>query len=346
MWSRQYTDEDFLELKVGDGDRDILAEYQYPAHDDVTTELSALEKEVERIRCSPKKMQDVPITADFRKNRLVGITGDRRQAVAFGKAMAVQMATLHNYEDLKLCFVYDECERAVWEFSKWLPHAWNEDYNFRFVANDANEVQNFSGWLSGLITCRAQADSRYREAAWPHYVVFLASRALAEKAEAVKQLYKTEQNVGITLICMYNEKENIPQNCSLVIEASNRQLTLRDDAHGQSAVMVSYPVYYTKDAEPLSVAMSRIRLNSRDGEKHLPERLDFFEMYEIGRPEQLNASLRWKENDPTSSLAALIGVDASGDGFKLDIHEKAHGPHGLIAGMTGSGKSEFVISYI
>lgn len=41
-----------------------------------------------------------------------------------------------------------------------------------------------------------------------------------------------------------------------------------------------------------------------------------------------------------------MGVDTLGDTFMLDLHEKFHGPHGLVAGMTGSGKSEFIITYI
>ena len=41
-----------------------------------------------------------------------------------------------------------------------------------------------------------------------------------------------------------------------------------------------------------------------------------------------------------------MGVDENGELFKLNLHEKVHGPHGLIAGMTGSGKSEFIITYI
>ena len=51
-------------------------------------------------------------------------------------------------------------------------------------------------------------------------------------------------------------------------------------------------------------------------------------------------------NNPVNSLSVPIGIHGDGEIFKLDLHEKFHGPHGLIAGMTGSGKSEFIITFI
>ena len=60
----------------------------------------------------------------------------------------------------------------------------------------------------------------------------------------------------------------------------------------------------------------------------------------------MNSELRWKNNNIINSLGTEIGVDSSNKIIKLDLHEKNHGPHGLIAGMTGSGKSEFIVTYI
>lgn len=69
-------------------------------------------------------------------------------------------------------------------------------------------------------------------------------------------------------------------------------------------------------------------------------------MFGVGKVEHLNLLKRWADSDPTRSLAAPIGVGTDGELFMLDLHEKRQGPHGLVAGMTGSGKSEFIITYI
>jgi S-DNA-T family DNA segregation ATPase FtsK/SpoIIIE len=69
-------------------------------------------------------------------------------------------------------------------------------------------------------------------------------------------------------------------------------------------------------------------------------------MEKVGKVNQLNIINRWRINDSTTSLRAEVGVGGDGDLMYLDLHEKFHGPHGLIAGMTGSGKSEFIITYI
>ena len=78
----------------------------------------------------------------------------------------------------------------------------------------------------------------------------------------------------------------------------------------------------------------------------LPEHYNFLEMYNCGNIEQLNILDRWNNNDSTMSLQAKIGIDPNGSPIYLDAHEKYHGPHGIIAGTTGSGKSEFIITYI
>lgn len=52
-----------------------------------------------------------------------------------------------------------------------------------------------------------------------------------------------------------------------------------------------------------------------------------------------------KENDVTKNLCVPIGKTSMASTF-LDLYEKADGPHMLVAGTTGSGKSETIITYL
>ena len=69
-------------------------------------------------------------------------------------------------------------------------------------------------------------------------------------------------------------------------------------------------------------------------------------MFKVGKVEQLNVLNRWKLNNPIQTLRTQVGISNDGNPIYLDLHEKYHGPHGLIAGTTGSGKSEFIITFI
>ena len=83
-----------------------------------------------------------------------------------------------------------------------------------------------------------------------------------------------------------------------------------------------------------------------DDENQIVNKLGFLEMYDVGKIEQLNSLTRWQKNNPILNLQVPVGIGKSGEKITIDLHEKYHGPHGLIAGMTGSGKSEFIITYI
>lgn len=89
-----------------------------------------------------------------------------------------------------------------------------------------------------------------------------------------------------------------------------------------------------------------LKLSKQSHEDFMKKTYDFLDLYECGNIEMLDISKRWKEHKSYGTLNTLIGIDEYGEKLYLDAHETKHGPHGIVAGMTGSGKSEFLISYI
>ncbi len=92
-----------------------------------------------------------------------------------------------------------------------------------------------------------------------------------------------------------------------------------------------------------------------DEKKPIPKSVDFGRLFDVGlvSDEQktvdglaVSIGRRYAENDITKSFAAPIGIVKGDEKLFLDLHEKAQGPHGLIAGMTGSGKSELLTTMI
>lgn len=93
------------------------------------------------------------------------------------------------------------------------------------------------------------------------------------------------------------------------------------------------------ETEEFVKELAVIRVNEEEEMGELPECLTFFEMYGIHTLEELKVAERWKAHRTEQSLKAVIGQKAGCKDCILDVHEKYHGPHGLIAGTTGSGKS-------
>ena len=69
------------------------------------------------------------------------------------------------------------------------------------------------------------------------------------------------------------------------------------------------------------------------------------ELYQVREVEELEVESRWSKADTFKTLAVPLGLRGKDDQVELNLHERAHGPHGLVAGTTGSGKSEILQSY-
>ncbi len=345
LWERSPRHDDFLEVMVGTGDipADIELSYQQRSAVEKSNDSSeAMYKLVE----SKRILTNVPVTIPFAKSKVVGVIGERSNVISMTKAMLIELTALHNYNDLKILFIYDEKERQIWNFVKWLPHAWNNDKTVRYIANDIEEAKELSNFISNIQAMYESNKDNNEDKT--HYLIVAADRVLADKIQSLKEFTQNPSKYNnVSLLALYDERKFLPKSCSTICSIEDGKVTLADFNNiTDKPLEIENAIRFDEDPEDIFVNMANIELDIVGGDRLLPTELTYFEMFEAGKPEHLDVLSHWEENDPVKSLAAPIGIDADGYTIKLDIHEKAHGPHGLIAGMTGSGKSEFIIAYI
>lgn len=347
LWERTRRHNDFLSLRLGLGTVNLQADIKHPEIR-FSLDEDELRKELEAFIKEPKLLKNVPLALSLAEDWITGIIGTREAAVTLTKQLILQLTALHSYDELKLVFLYDTKEQDTWGFVKWLPHVWNEEGSVRFVATQPNEVKELSAYLEKELSAREMLSSaeEIRDLS-PYYVVIAADKQLAGKAEIINGLLKQKKNLGFSILHLYDQLKHLPKECSMVIECDgeNSNIFDKDNISGNSVPFRPDP-YEVRNELALAVRLANIKLDTSGSKYNLPDMLTFLDMFGVGKVEHLNSLTRWKDNDPVLSLETPIGVDTSGALFHLDLHEKFHGPHGLIAGMTGSGKSEFIMTFI
>lgn len=345
LWEREIGQNDFLKLRIGLGEEKLAAKIHYQEKKFSMVEDKMLDKLYDLCE-HPPKLKNVPITISLFQNYVSGIVGQRSEIIDFTKNLILQLATFYGYDEVKFVFLLKPEEIETFRFVKWLPHTWDNDKNIRYLATNTAELKEISSFIERELENRKAVSEKEAEYN-PAYIIFNLNQNLGNKSELLRKIYELKSYAGFSIVNVVNRVYNLPKECTKVIELDNKQGKIYDknDISGKHVEFKS-DKKILEDFEELSVRLANVFLDLSDSTFNLPKMITFLEMYNVGKIEHLNAELRWKENDPTKSLEAPIGIDTSGDIFKLDLHEKFHGPHGLVAGMTGSGKSEFIMTYI
>lgn len=346
IWERTRKHTDFLTIRLGYGNLPLQASIQCPERR-FTIDEDNLTEAAYRFGEQKRWLTNVPICLPLVERYVSGIYIDRQHLYAFANNMLLQLAALHGYDEVKIALICGEQDAKSFSFLRWIPHAMNHERTVRYIATNLTEAKALSATLDPIIEYRKNLTEDRQKEESPYFVIVCLDKELADKTECVRRIQEYKANLNFSVLNVYERFQDLPKECSAVAElqGSRGKLTLIDDSS-------SAPLEFQADASD-SIDMYRVmrilanmEIDVGDSGYALPTQYTFFEMLDVGMVEHLNLIDRWASNDPTRSLAATIGVDKFGEPFKLDLHERAHGPHGLIAGMTGSGKSEFVISYI
>lgn len=350
LWNRNVTHEDFLTHRLGLGELPFQTEIRMPKE-----RLELYEDELrDKPRLLTRKyrmLYNVPICVDFDEHRLVGVIEEGSGSELL-YTLAVQFAVCHSYTDVKLVLFLDGRENSRYEdrsFLRWLPHVWSEDKKVRFVDFGEGHSEELLYELCHILRRRMEAkqDDRNQERLLPHYIVLIENYKRIEDALPLHYLFMQPEQCGVTTILFADSYEELPNICTYILQKSEYFTGAYDIGRGEARrEKISMDVVTRGEAAALARRLAGIETTEPKVSAKLPELLTLFELFGILEAEELCIEESWRESRPDLYLKASIGVRAGGGICCLDVHEKAHGPHGLIAGMTGSGKSEVLQTYI
>ena len=353
LWERKIDDYDFLTVRLGIGDIPLKLDINYP-EEQFTMDDDNLIEILDNIVKNSKLLKAAPISVSLvEKNVLALITKKNEKAEKFIQSLIIQLITFQSYEDLKLVFFLKEEKNENLEYVRMLPHVWDNAKQIRFFTYDMDEMNEVSKYLEEELQERLEQQERdidYKSFS-PYYLIITNDYKRVENLKIITEILKLKTNIGFSILCITDDMMQLPNECKtfISIDKNNQMGTLFENeittANTQRHIALdnSATFFFEKICQVISNIPIRY---TQSGTTALPSSYTFLEMYDVGKIEQLNIFERWNKNNPTLSLKAPIGIDSYGMPIVLDIHEKYHGPHGLIAGSTGSGKSEFIITYI
>ena len=145
----------------------------------------------------------------------------------------------------------------------------------------------------------------------------------------------------------YGNITKLPKVCKTIIQSDdNRTGYYIKNKNGNRFIPFTLDTVESSDLLMFAKKLSRLPIKRDSRSLGMIDRISFLQMYKAGNVDELDIEGRWDNSNSAKSLAAPIGVMAGGKVFSLDLHEAYHGCHGLVAGTTGSGKSEFLQAFV
>lgn len=333
LWERRRTDPDYLFLRAGTADLPSAVELTDPERDEHRRQVFWT-------------VPDAPVTIPLTQRGVVGVAGPGDTPRATGRWLVAQAAVLHSPNDLRIYVLTDSSGRGSWEWVRWLPHCRPGPANgcAALIGNDAESVAARIAELLAIINARYKAlrESGQETARFDSdiVVVFDGSRKLRSLPGTI-QILREGPGAGVYAICLDADERLLPAECQAV--AATGPEGLRVQQMMTATVREVRPDHVSPGwCGRLARAIAPIRDVSDEGDTAgLPDFSRLLDVLRLEPPTSEAIASRWDAGG--RSTLAMIGESYDGP-FGIDI--RRDGPHGLIAGTTGSGKSELLQSIV
>lgn len=349
LWERTLQYGDFLSLRIGMGIQPLKLKIKAPEKR-LSIETDLLVDEPGKLTEEFCNINNIPVSLPLYQLGTAGYIGIRQEVLKNIRALVMQLATHHSYEEVKIISIYPPEEAAEWEWMRWLPHVWEDSRKFRFMAKEKDAAHHILTVFYDIIKEREfkaeSRDNHINKIHLPHLVFLLGDIRLLENEAIMTYLTHNCQHLGVSTVFLFDRMEFLPKDCQVIIDLNSKTAEMIERTSETVKLEFTPDKADLKDCELFARKIAPIRMKGMVQAENLPNMVTMMELLGVGEVTELDVLTNWQENAPFKSLAAPLGIRVGGEKISLDLHEKVHGPHGLVAGTTGSGKSEILQSLI
>jgi S-DNA-T family DNA segregation ATPase FtsK/SpoIIIE len=342
LWERRLDDADFLRMRVGSCDQPRQTGVELPAGGTDTLREEALAV-LDRFAEIPS----VPVVVSPVESGPVGLCGDAGRVEAVLRFCLLQAAVLHSPRDLEIAVATSRGHATALRFARWLPHARGEHgvLDAPHLAAGAGQTRELLKAVTALVEGRTaeRAEELGRAPRQPRPAVLLVVDGDAVDDRSLVSFLAHAHESGVYVLWWAADRRELPGECTSIVEASPEaaRLQVTDVRSGTTLADVNADGVSIEVSDAAARALAPVRDVTAGSSGDLPRQVDLLSVLHLDTPTSEAVKARWQEG--RSPVSAPIGWSAEGI-VELDL--RRDGPHALVAGMTGSGKSELLQSLV
>lgn len=339
LWERSWIDEDFLSVRLGTGDVESCVSI---VSDSSNISESTYDEKIKKVPIQYQKVKSAPVICDIRATSIYGVVGTRSDVLTLIQNTVIQLCTLDCYSELKLVFLLDNSDTSlIWANN--LPHVIkNSSGKAYYITTEEQAAELYKEFVL-IFEQRKQDSSKMM----PYYLFIVMNPDLIRNKSCPLYEYLFKSSIsGVGTIIYGRNDATLPQECRNIIYVNGTKGEIVNNGIVSLKRQFIIDSVGGANAAHFGDIIKNIVFDDSTKAFVLPNKVTIFETLGINRIEDLDISKLWHSSDPTNSLSAPIGMAINGEPFYLNLHEKGTGPHAMLAGTTGAGKSEFMITYI